>query len=74
MAAPTAPLDSVVTTSDDGDSEWSDKEKVKDERFAFLADAMGVGGGLPFDSEDDVLANNTMRTCKRSLCHRLTFA
>ena len=58
MAAPTAPLDSVVTTSDDGDSEWSDKEKVKDERFAFLADAMGVGGCLPFDSEDDVLANN----------------
>jgi hypothetical protein len=29
---------------------------VKDDRFAFLADAMGVGGGLPF--EDDVLANN----------------
>ena len=46
MAAPTAPLD---TASDDGHSDWSDEEKVKDERFAFLADVMGVGGGLPFD-------------------------
>ena len=54
MAAPTAPLD---TASDDGDSDWSDEEKVKDDRYAFLADVMGVGGGLPFD-EDDVLANN----------------
>ena len=53
MAAPTAPID---TGSDDGDSDWSDEEKVKDDRHAFLADLIGVGG-LPFD-EDDVLANN----------------
>ena len=54
IAASTTPLD---TASDDGDSNWTDKEKVKDDRYAFLADMMGVGGGLPFD-EDDVLANN----------------
>jgi len=53
MAAPTAPLD---TGSDDGGSDWSDEEKVKDDRYAFLADLIGVGG-LPFD-EDEVLANN----------------
>jgi hypothetical protein len=38
------------------DSDWSDEEKVKDDRFSFLADVMGPGG-LSFD-EDDVLANN----------------
>ena len=53
IAAPTAPLD---TASDDGDSDWSDEEKVKDDRYAFLADAMGAGG-LLFD-EDDILDNN----------------
>jgi len=53
LAAPTAPLD---TEDDDGDSDWSDEEKVKDDRFAFLADVMAAGG-LSFD-EDDVLANN----------------
>lgn len=53
MAAPTAPLD---TASDDGDSDWSDEEKVKDDRYALLADAIGVGG-MPFD-EDDVFGNN----------------
>lgn len=53
LAAPTAPLD---TASDDGDSDWSDEEKVKDDRFAFLADALGVGG-MPFD-EDEVFGNN----------------
>jgi hypothetical protein len=53
IAAPTAPLD---TGSDDGDSDWSDEEKVKDDRYAFLADVIGVGG-MPFD-EDEVLANN----------------
>ena len=53
IAAPTAPLDAK---SDDGDSDWSDEEKVKDDRYAFLADALGVGG-VPFD-EDEVLANN----------------
>lgn len=53
MAAPTAPLD---TGSDDGDSDWSDEEKVKDDRYAFLADVIGVGG-VSFD-EDEVLANN----------------
>jgi hypothetical protein len=53
MAAPTAPLD---TGSDDGDSDWSDEEKVKDDRYAFLADLIGVSG-VPFD-DDDVLANN----------------
>jgi hypothetical protein len=52
MAVPTAPLD---TGSDDGDSDWSDEEKVKDDRYA-LADLIGVGG-MPFD-EDEVLANN----------------
>ncbi|KAH9962326.1 ARM repeat-containing protein [Russula compacta] len=56
VGAPTAPLEA---DSDDGDSDWSDEEKVKDDRFSFLADVMGVGGvgGLAFD-EDDVLANN----------------
>jgi hypothetical protein len=53
LAAPTAPLNA---DSDDGDSDWSDEEKVKDDRFAFLADAIGVGG-LPFD-EDEVFGNN----------------
>lgn len=53
IAAPTAPLD---TGSDDGDSDWSDEEKVKDDRYSFLADVIGVGG-VPFD-EDDILANN----------------
>jgi hypothetical protein len=53
IAAPTAPLD---TGSDDGDSDWSDEEKVKDDRYSFLADVIGVGG-VPFD-EDEVLANN----------------
>lgn len=53
ITAPTAPLD---TGSDDGDSDWSDEEKVKDDRYAFLADMIGVGG-VPFD-EDEVLANN----------------
>ena len=53
IAAPTAPLD---TGSDDGDSDWSDEEKVKDDRYAFLADVIGVGG-VSFD-EDEVLANN----------------
>ncbi len=52
-AAPTAPLDAE---SDDGDSDWSDEGKVKDDRYGFLADALGVGG-VPFD-EDEVLANN----------------
>ena len=53
MAAPTAPLDAE---SDDGGSDWSDEEKVKDDRYGFLADLMGAGG-VPFD-EDEVLANN----------------
>jgi hypothetical protein len=53
MAVPTAPLD---TKSDDGDSDWSDEEKVKDDRNTLLADLIGVGG-MPFD-EDEVLANN----------------
>ncbi|KAI0281277.1 ARM repeat-containing protein [Russula aff. rugulosa BPL654] len=46
----------VDTGSDDGDSDWSDEEKVKDDRYAFLADVIGVGG-VSFD-EDEVLANN----------------
>jgi len=53
LAAPTAPLGAEF---DDEDSDWSDEEKVKDDRFSFLADVMGPGG-LSFD-EDDVLANN----------------
>jgi importin-9 len=53
MAAPTAPLDAGF---DDGDSDWSDEEKVKDDRYAFLADVIGVGG-ISFD-EDEILANN----------------
>ena len=28
--------------------------KVKDHRYTFLADAMGVGGGLPFDEDEDL--------------------
>ena len=53
IAVPTAPLDAG---SDDGDSDWSDEEKVRDDRYAFLADVL-AGGGVLFD-EDDVLANN----------------
>jgi hypothetical protein len=54
LAVPSAPLD---TQSDDGDSDWSDEERVKEERFSFLADMMGVGGPS-FDEEDDLLASN----------------
>jgi len=54
IAAPTARLDAE---SDDGNSDWSDEEKVKDDRYAFLADVIGGVGGVPFD-EDEVLANN----------------
>jgi hypothetical protein len=39
------------------DSDWSDEERVKEERFSFLADMMGVGGPS-FDEEDDLLASN----------------
>jgi hypothetical protein len=53
IAAPIAPLDAG---SDDGDSDWSDEEKVAYDRCAFLADMIGVGG-VSFD-EDDVLGNN----------------
>ena len=53
IAAPTAPL---AADSDDGDSDWSDEEKVKDDRYAFLADTIGVGG-VPFD-EDEIFGNN----------------
>jgi len=53
LAGPTAPLDAE---SDDGDSDWSDEEKIRDDRFSYLADVMGAGG-LSFD-EDDVLVNN----------------
>jgi importin-9 len=38
------------------DSDWSDEEKVKDDRFSFLADMIGVGG--PSFDDDDVIANN----------------
>lgn len=38
------------------DSDWSDEEKVRDDRFSYLADVMGPGG-LVFD-EDDVLVSN----------------
>ncbi|KAF8262244.1 armadillo-type protein [Lactarius quietus] len=54
LAAPSAPLDAQ---SDDGDSDWSDEERVKEERFSFLADVMGVGGPS-FDEEDDLLTSN----------------
>jgi len=53
LAGPTVPIDAE---SDDGDSVWSDEEKVRDDRFSYLADVMGPGG-LSFD-EDDVLASN----------------
>ena len=39
------------------DSDWSDEERVKEERFSFLADMMGVGGPS-FDEDDDVVASN----------------
>ena len=38
------------------DSDWSDEEKVREDRFSYLADVMGPGG-LVFD-EDDVLVSN----------------
>ncbi|KAI9461171.1 hypothetical protein F5148DRAFT_1215526, partial [Russula earlei] len=53
LAAPTAPID---VESDDGDSDRSDEEKVKDDRVAFLSDVIGTGG-VSFD-EGDVLAND----------------
>ncbi|KAI0253279.1 ARM repeat-containing protein [Lactifluus subvellereus] len=53
LAARTAPLDAE---SDDSDSDWSDEERVKDDRFSFLADMIGVGG--PSFDDDDVIANN----------------
>jgi hypothetical protein len=46
----------LTTVAPRKDSDWSDEEKVKDDRFAYLADIMAAGG-LSFD-EDDVLANN----------------
>jgi hypothetical protein len=49
LAVPSAPLKQ--------DSDWSDEERVKEERFSFLADMMGVGGPS-FDEEDDLLASN----------------
>jgi hypothetical protein len=36
------------------DSDWSDEERVKEERFSFLADMMGVGGPS-FDEDDELL-------------------
>ena len=39
------------------DSDWSDEEKVKEDRFSFLADMIGVGGPS-FDEEDDLLTSN----------------
>jgi len=52
-AAPSAPLDAQF---DDGDSDWSDEERVKEERFSFLADIMGVGGPS-FDEEDQLVGS-----------------
>ena len=40
------------------DSDWSDEEKVKEDRFSFLTDMMGGVGGPSFDEEDDLLASN----------------
>ncbi|KAI9459661.1 ARM repeat-containing protein [Lactarius psammicola] len=54
LAAPRAPLDAQ---SDDGDSDWDDEERVKEDRFSFLADVMGVGGPS-FDDDGDLLASN----------------
>ncbi|KAH9973321.1 ARM repeat-containing protein [Lactifluus volemus] len=71
MAARAAPLDAAsddsvsvgpfpllasVFTRPKKDSDWSDEEKVKDDRFSFLADMIGVGG--PSFDDDDVIANN----------------
>jgi hypothetical protein len=39
------------------DSDWSDEEKVRDDRFSYLADAMGPGG-LVFDDDDVLLSND----------------
>jgi hypothetical protein len=73
LAAPRAPLDaqfddgvsftySLFPRGDlfvftQKDSDWSDEERVKEERFSFLADMMGVGGPS-FDEDDDLLASN----------------
>lgn len=54
LATPHVPLDAQF---DDGDSDWSDEERVKEERFSFLADVMGVGGPS-FDEDDDLPASN----------------
>ena len=43
--------------SEKKDSDWSDEEKVKEDRFSFLADMIGVGGPS-FDEEDDLLTSN----------------
>ncbi|KAH9046970.1 ARM repeat-containing protein [Lactarius deliciosus] len=54
LAAPRAPLD---TKSDDGDSDWSDEDRVKEDRYSFLADVMGVGGPS-FDDDGELLTSN----------------
>ena len=46
-----------MLTSTRKDSDWSDEERVKEERFSFLADMMGVGGPS-FDEDDDLVASN----------------
>ncbi|KAH8992921.1 ARM repeat-containing protein, partial [Lactarius akahatsu] len=54
LAAPRAPLD---TQFDDGDSDWSDEDRVKEDRYSFLADVMGVGGPS-FDDDGELLTSN----------------
>jgi len=40
------------------ETDWSDEERVKEERFSFLADMMGGVGGPSFDDDDDLAASN----------------
>lgn len=47
----------TILTSAQKDSDWSDEEKLKEERLSFLADMMGVGGPS-FDEDDDLPASN----------------
>ncbi len=47
----------TIYCSPQKDSDWSDEERVKEDRFSFLADVMGVGGPS-FDDDGDLLTSN----------------
>lgn len=48
----------ALTGTPPKDSDWSDEERVKEEKFSFLADMMGVGGPSFDEDDDNLLASN----------------